>query len=274
MMLKRKNGYSVRKVPIPRLIFNDYNAVASSFHRVMGLVEIDITKARERIREIKEKEDYDVSFTAWIAKCTATAVEENKELNSYIKGRKIITFDDIDISIIVEIETKTGKKIPFNYVLRDVAHKSVKDLTDEIRSVQQKKLDEHEQVSREGRTKYTPLYGIIPAFIRRFVIRRILKNPFSLKKLIGTVGITSLGLFAQNVGGWAIPFADKTLNISIGAIKKRVIIKEDKPVEREFLCLTYLFDHNIIDGAPAARFVSRMADLLQNAEYLDDIRKK
>ena len=270
----KKRGYSVRKLSIPRMILTDYNDVASTFARVTGLVEIDVTEGIKRIKEIKEKENYPVSMTAWLAKCVAMVVNENKILNSYRKGRKIITFDDVDISIIVEVETRNGKKVPFNYVLRDAVNKSVKELTDEIRAAQQRKIDETEQLSRDNQARYSSLYAIIPRFLRKFVIKRILTNPFKLKKLIGTVGITSLGMFAKNFGGWAIPFADKTLNIAIGAMKEVAIVKDGKPANVKLICLTFLFDHNLVDGAPATRFVSRIADLLGKAAYLHDINEK
>jgi pyruvate/2-oxoglutarate dehydrogenase complex dihydrolipoamide acyltransferase (E2) component len=35
---------------------------------------------------------------------------------------------------------------------------------------------------------------------------------------------------------------------------------------REHLCLTVSFDHAIVDGAPAARFMKRFADLLESGE--------
>jgi pyruvate/2-oxoglutarate dehydrogenase complex dihydrolipoamide acyltransferase (E2) component len=41
--------------------------------------------------------------------------------------------------------------------------------------------------------------------------------------------------------------------------------------ERENLCLTFSFDHDIIDGAPAARFMSRFAEILSSGSELRDL---
>lgn len=39
---------------------------------------------------------------------------------------------------------------------------------------------------------------------------------------------------------------------------------------REHLCLTLSFDHDIIDGAPAARFTNRLSQVLAGGELLRD----
>ena len=33
---------------------------------------------------------------------------------------------------------------------------------------------------------------------------------------------------------------------------------------RDYLCVTLSFDHDIVDGAPAARFVSRLRELIES----------
>jgi pyruvate/2-oxoglutarate dehydrogenase complex dihydrolipoamide acyltransferase (E2) component len=41
-------------------------------------------------------------------------------------------------------------------------------------------------------------------------------------------------------------------------------------VSRDILHLTASFDHDIVDGAPAARFTRRLVELLENAQLLID----
>ena len=162
--------------------------------------------------------------------------------------------------------------VPYNYVIRNIESKSVKTITEEIRKVQTKKIAEKEQLTRD-RGSFRNLYAIVPRFIRRFVIRKMLTNPFRLKKLIGTVGITSLGMFIKGQGGWAVPFSDKTLNLAFGGIKPHAILKNGKIEERKLLCTTFLFNHDIVDGGPAARFVKRLSELMGDTIYLDDLDK-
>ena len=131
-MPSQKN-YHTRRYSPSRRILADYNDVAASFNRVSALVEIDITDALAKIEEIEKKEKYKVSMTGWVAKCVAQVCMENKPLNTYRKGKRFIIFDEVDISIIIEITTKTGKKIPLNYVIRNAESKSVKEITDYTR---------------------------------------------------------------------------------------------------------------------------------------------
>ena len=72
------------------------------------------------------------------------------------------------------------------------------------------------------------LYTLIPKFIRKFAIRLNIKHPFRLKKLIGNVGITSLGMFIKGQGAWILPFADKTLNMALGGIKTHAVERNGK----------------------------------------------
>ncbi|HUT82665.1 MAG TPA: 2-oxo acid dehydrogenase subunit E2 [Candidatus Bathyarchaeia archaeon] len=270
-MTKKKN-YHKRKFSANRLILSDYNHVAYTLPQVFGLMEVDITDPLAKIAEIKEKQNYNVSLTAWVAKCVAQTVMENKELNTYRRGRKLIVFDEVDISIIIEITTKEGKKVPYNYVIRNVETKSVRTITDEIRSYQDKVISEKDQLKRES-NRFTSLYTFIPKFLRRFIIRRILKNPFSLKKVNGTVGITTMGMFIKGQGGWLVPFRDKTLNIATGGIKENAIEQNGKIEKRKLLCTTFLIDHDIIDGAPGVRFIHRVSELMGGTDYLDDLDK-
>jgi pyruvate/2-oxoglutarate dehydrogenase complex dihydrolipoamide acyltransferase (E2) component len=39
---------------------------------------------------------------------------------------------------------------------------------------------------------------------------------------------------------------------------------------RDYLQLTVSFDHDIVDGAPAARFTKRLVELLETASVLEE----
>lgn len=43
-------------------------------------------------------------------------------------------------------------------------------------------------------------------------------------------------------------------------------------MDREFLCITLDFDHDIIDGAPAARFAQHLSDLIESGHGLTESR--
>ena len=160
--MPKEKKYHKRKISANRQILADYNAVASSMPMVYGLIEVDVTDSLAKM-------------TAFTAKCLGITCQVNRPLNTFRKGRKLIVFDDVDVSVIIEIVTETGKKVPYNYVIRNADKKSVRTITEEIRSYQDKKIKEREQLAR-GQTKYSSLYTLIPGFIRKWFIRKIITN--------------------------------------------------------------------------------------------------
>src|SRR5579859_1968766 len=62
---------------------------------IHGLIEVDVTWARELLREQKAKTGESLSFTAFIITCLAKAVDENKSLQACHKGSKrLVVFND------------------------------------------------------------------------------------------------------------------------------------------------------------------------------------
>ena len=87
-------------------------------NRVYGLIELDVTKAREHIRSYKEKRGETLSFTGWIVKCKGQALSEDKQVQAYTKGKnRFVIFDDVDVSIVVEREVGV-QKLPLPCVVR------------------------------------------------------------------------------------------------------------------------------------------------------------
>jgi pyruvate/2-oxoglutarate dehydrogenase complex dihydrolipoamide acyltransferase (E2) component len=69
---------------------------------------------------------------------------------------------------------------------------------------------------------------------------------------------------------WLIPLTSATVTVAVGAIAKRLALVDGGLQEREHLCLTVSFNHDIVDGAPAARFTSRFVELLSSGDELRD----
>ncbi len=83
------------------------------------------------------------------------------------------------------------------------------------------------------------------------------------KKYGGTVGITAVGMFGKGAG-WGIPLNDHTLDITLGGISEKPGVVDGRIEIREYLSMTISVDHNIIDGAPAARFTMRLKELIES----------
>ena len=59
------------------------------------------------------------------------------------------------------------------------------------------------------------------------------------------------------------------LVIALGGIARKPGIVGDKVEVREYLGMTVLFDHDVTDGAPVARFVQRLRELIENGYGLE-----
>lgn len=71
-------------------------------------------------------------------------------------------------------------------------------------------------------------------------------------------------------GGWGIALPYHTLDVTIGGIAEKPGVVDGRIAVRAYLCLTLSFDHDVIDGAPATRFVSRLKALIEQGHGLLD----
>jgi pyruvate/2-oxoglutarate dehydrogenase complex dihydrolipoamide acyltransferase (E2) component len=106
------------------------------------------------------------------------------------------------------------------------------------------------------------LYYTLPQWVRLFLIKQILRNPHRSKAMMGTAIITSAGT-AGHVSGWIIPKAMHNLCFALGPIAKKPWVVANRIEIRDILHLTVLVDHDVVDGAPAARFASRLLAAIQ-----------
>jgi pyruvate/2-oxoglutarate dehydrogenase complex dihydrolipoamide acyltransferase (E2) component len=104
----------------------------------------------------------------------------------------------------------------------------------------------------------------LPGFVHRLVWRLPQYSPRRWKDLAGTVAVTSVGMFGEG-GGWAVSPTNYTLQLTVGGISEKPRLIEGELTTREFLSLTVTFDHDVVDGAPAARFVGRLGELVESA---------
>ncbi len=95
------------------------------------------------------------------------------------------------------------------------------------------------------------------------------RSPRLRKKYRGTVALTTVGMFMQGAG-WGIPLPDHSLWMTVGGIGEKPGIVDGHIVIREYLSLTISFDHDIVDGAPAARFTRRLIELIESGYGLPD----
>lgn len=234
-------------------------------HYIKAFVELDVTAGRRAIRAYKRKSGGNLSFFAWIVKCIADAIDRNKPVHACrYKRRQALVFDDVDISIPIERELN-GARMPMPYVLRSANGKTLHQIHGEIETANYKPLAEEEQVlSRSVSTLFLRFFPSFPGFIKNAFWNRFDRDPFMQKRIMGTVGITSVAV-AGRTTGWALPISIQPVCFALGSVTKRTLITRDKPEVHEYLAMTIMFDHDVIDGPPAARFVSQLSRMISRA---------
>jgi pyruvate/2-oxoglutarate dehydrogenase complex dihydrolipoamide acyltransferase (E2) component len=241
-------------------------------HHIPMLLEIDVTAARAAIHDLKTKTGQRLSFTGWIVKCIAQAASEHKHVHALRKGKKeIVTFDDVDVTLIIERESDTGEKLPMPYIIRKANEKTVMEIHGEIRAAQRSPVVGEVQVAADRAAWLTKIFTIMPRFLRDWIFwQPVLRNPFRFKQMMGTVSVTALGIVGQSGMSWGIPIGIHPLIIAVGGIVKRPGIIHDEIAIREYVGLTVLFDHDVTDGAPVGRFIRRLQKLMVDQYGLED----
>lgn len=81
--------------------------------------------------------------------------------------------------------------------------------------------------------------------------------------------VTAVGMFG-NDALWFVPLGGATVLLTVGSTVERVKVVDGKPEAREHMCLTDSFDHAIVEGAPAARFVRRLSEAIRSGAALEE----
>ncbi len=231
---------------------------------IHGLFEVDVTKARQFLREHKAQTGESLSFTAFIIYCLARAVDENKSVHAWHKGSKhLAIFDEVDISTPIERDLESQKQ-PFVYIIRAANTKTFLEIHQEIRHAQ---VEAVEHVW-EG-WGFTSMPLVVFRIFWPILWWLMNRSPRIQKKYGGTVGVTSVGMFGKGAG-WGIPINEHTLDLTLGGIVEKPGVVDGQIAIREYLCITMSFDHDVIDGAPAARFTRRLKELIESGYGLPE----
>lgn len=233
---------------------------------IHGLLEADVTGARTTLREHQARTGEALSFTAFLATCLGRAVAEHRAVQAFRQGRsQLALFKDVDIYTVIEHDVASQKYV-IPHIIRAAQRKNFRELHDEIRAAQRAKAPRILKA-------YWPL--VLPAALFRpfvWAVGRIGgQRPRLLKRITGTVSLTAVGMFG-NGAGWGIPpLSPTTLIVTVGGIGQKQVIAEGRTTCREYLCLTVSVDHDIVDGAPAARFTRRLKELIESGYGLGDV---
>ncbi len=165
------------------------------------------------------------SFTDLLVKLTAAALAQHPMLNASWVGDQIIVHPQIHIG--VAVDTDNGLLVP---VVRNVPQQSVRQVAEHLGEL----IDR----ARLGKLKVEDMEG-------------------------GTFTLTNLGAFGIETFTPIIHYPQCAV-LGIGRIQRRPVVHGDDIVAREQLPLSLTFDHRLVDGAPAARFLQTLVRLIEN----------
>ena len=238
-------------------------------HNIYGLLEVDVTVIRQFIAEHKARTGETLSFTGYLVFCLARAVDEDKGVQSYLKGRKqLVTFDDVDVGIMVEGHAGQQRAL-MGHVIRAANRQTYRQIHDEIRTVQHTPAPANRGMPNWFRSAMLlpwPLSGLSKSLLGT-IMRR---NPALVVAMAGTVGITSVGMFGGGHSGWGVTPSAQNLSLVVGGAAWKPLVIEGEVEPREILNLTVAFNHDVIDGAPATRFTRRLVELIESGYGLDE----
>ncbi|MCU0510364.1 MAG: 2-oxo acid dehydrogenase subunit E2 [Anaerolineae bacterium] len=268
-------AYRLVDMPPARQIVVTFLDLSAWRHHIFGFLEVDVTRARQCLAEHEARTGERLSFTGYIIYCLARAVDQDKRVQGYLKGRKqIMLFDDVDVGIMIE-HRLGGGRAPIGHVIRAANRKTFLEIHREIRDRQ----------TAEPRKKEMPGWMRVALrlpgpfqkgclAVMRWAMRRDPAGTWV--SMAGTVGVTAVGMFGEG-GGWGLGAPDRhTLSLVVGGIGRKPAVVGDKAGEerieaRDFLSLTLTFDHDVVDGAPAARFTERLKELIETGAGLDQL---
>jgi pyruvate dehydrogenase E2 component (dihydrolipoamide acetyltransferase) len=186
-----------------------------------------ITALREKKKGEFEAAGAKLTFTAFIAKVVVDALRQFPIVNASVDGDKIVYKKDINLGIAVALEN--GLIVP---VIRNADEKNLLGLTRAINDL----------ASRARSKKLSP---------------EEVQN--------GTFTITNPGIFGALYG---LPLINQpqVAILGVGAIEKRALVIDDAIAIRPVCHLTLGYDHRLIDGAEAGRFLSFVKERLETFE--------
>ena len=254
--------------PGRRAIMNALDLTAPK-HYMYGLLEVDVTSARQFIAEEKARTGESLSFTGFLACCLARAVDDNPEVQAYLKGRKqLVMFGDVNVGMMIERKSG-GKHSLMGHVIRGANRKTFREIHQEIRSAQSEPVP-----PGRGAPAWFSSALLLPwplSKLSKALMGAIMRHDPKIRvSAAGTVFITSVGMFGKGHSGWGIATTPHSLSLVVGSIAWKPAVVEGRIEPREILNLTVLFDHDVVDGAPATRFVRRLVDLIESVYGLDD----
>lgn len=187
-------------------------------------VAVDMSQAK-LIRAAFKKAEKKVSFNDIIIMALGRALQEHPRMNALVEDGKITEKGSINIGIAVAVDN--GLIVP---TVRDVQNMTLGEIHDESARLIAK--------TKAGGLKKEDYSG-------------------------GTFTVSNLGMFGIDEFT-AIVNPPQVGILAVGAMTDTPVVRDGQIVVRPMMNLILTYDHRVIDGAPAAQFLSRLKELLEN----------
>jgi len=197
------------------------------------MMEVDATEfvaARERIKaKVAEEWGFAPGYNDLLAKVVALALRKFPYMNARLTSEAIEILNHVNLGLAVD--TERGLLVP---VVRDADQKSMREFGGEFRQMVER--------ARNGRALPEDLNG-------------------------GSFTITNLGMYEVDAFTPVINLPEAAI-LGVGQIAPKVVPFNGKPEIRQMMTLSLVFDHRIVDGAPAARFMQFIKHVIEEPYLL------
>lgn len=261
-------------MPLPRFRRGiiDYLDEAKRNHAIAIIFELDITDIRPAIRRYRRKTGSSLSLTTYILWVLARTIHDYKHIQAYRKGKKIVLFNDVDVSTMVERRVD-GMVTTTSYIVRKANEKSLQEVDAELAEARDAS-DKTAFTSVREKRSLGDLFTYLPKFLRKAVLAYMMRrNPHLRKQIFGTISFSALQMFSSQKG-WGIPITPHAINCLLGGIGKTPAFVRGELVEREVISATISMNHDLNDGGPGVRFMVAFLNNLKNCYGLEAYKEK
>jgi len=198
---------------------------------VYTVAEAEMTRVvavRERFRaEFEQRYGLKLTYTPFFVRACVEALKEFPIVNSSVEGTNIVYKRDINVGIAVALES--GLIVP---VVKRAGEKNFLGIARAVQDLAER--------ARSKRLSVDDVQG-------------------------GTFTLTNPGSFG---GLFGLPIINQpqVAILGVGAIEKRPVVRDDAIAIRSMVYLSLSYDHRVIDGAMAERFVARVKKILEEWE--------
>ena len=253
---------TITPFPRERDLYVEMLTMASKMHHIHGALSFDITTARAKLKEHGRRSSTSYSLNNYVVACVARAVADYPLVHAYRWGRrKLVLFDDVDVTCVLDREVRSVR-LPVVHIVRGANRKSLHQVESEIAAAQAADF------GSTAAQKEQLLFLDLPSFVRRPIWWAIRHVPYVRKRAIGTVSVSALGVLIPKSGLHGFPLSPMTLAVTIGSVDTQHTTENGKALKREYLNITLTFDHDIVDGAPAAEFARRLKKLVESGSLI------